>query len=64
MREIKCRSNLCPQGHYHMLDKIAYDLIRQLKNRQITRQVIEAEIEKQSNKEKFREYLNKWLGVT
>lgn len=61
MQEIKHRSNLCELGRYHMLDKIAYDLIQQLKNRQITRKEIEAEIEKQSDKEKFKEYLNKWL---
>lgn len=53
--------NHCPQGRYHMLDKIAYDLILQFKNRQITRQEIEAEIEKQNDKDKFKEYLNKWL---
>lgn len=53
--------NHCPQGRYHMLDKIAYDLIQKLKTRQITRQDIEAEIEKQRDKEKFKEYLNKWL---
>jgi hypothetical protein len=53
--------NHCELGRYHMLERIAYDLILQFKNRQITRQEIEAEIEKQNDKDKFKEYLNKWL---
>ena len=67
MREIKCRSNLCPQGHYHMLDKIAYDYVTALRKRGANVAKIKYELAKlvkkysKIDKEKLRELIQKWL---
>ena len=67
MREIKCRSNLCPQGHYHMLDKIAYDYVTALRKRGANVAKIKYELAEQvkkyseEEKAKLRELIQKWL---
>lgn len=59
--------NHCPLGQYHMLDKIAYDHVRAIKNRgadtaKIKQQLAER-VKKYSEEDKIklRELIQKWL---
>ena len=61
MQEIKRRSNLCPQGHYYMLDKIAYDYVTALRKRGANVAKIKHELAEQVKKYSEEERLNKLL---
>ena len=59
--------NHCPQGHYHMLDKIAYDYVTEIKKpganiAKIKHELVE-QVKKYSEEEKenLRGLIQKWL---
>lgn len=59
--------NHCPQGHHHMLDKMAYDYVTALRKRganvaKIKHELVE-QVKKYSeeDKAKLRELIQKWL---
>ncbi|MFQ0995697.1 hypothetical protein ACGH6Q_11900 [Gilliamella sp. BG2] len=61
------RVNHCPLGRYHMLDKIAYDYVRAIKNRGANTAKIKHEMAErvkkysEEDKAKLRELIQKWL---
>lgn len=61
------RVNHCPLGHYHMLDKIAYDYVTAIRepgaNVAKIKYALAEQVKKYSeeNKEKLRELIQKWL---
>lgn len=58
--------NRCSQGRYHMLDKIAYDYVRDIKNRGANTAKIKQQLAErvknysEENKTKLRELIQKW----
>lgn len=54
--------NKCHAGQNHMLEFRAYSLINQLKERKVSREQIEQEINQLVDDEQqlFRDFLNKW----
>ncbi|MFQ0995636.1 hypothetical protein ACGH6Q_11595 [Gilliamella sp. BG2] len=59
--------NHCPLGRYHMLDKIAYDYVRAIRERgantaKIKQQLVErVKTYSEEDKAKLRELIQKWL---
>ena len=67
MQQIKRRFNHCLLGQHHMLDKIAYDYVRAIRepgaNTAKIKQQLAERVKKYSeeDKEKLRELIQKWL---
>ena len=61
------RVNHCPLGQYHMLDKIAYDYVTEIKTRGANVAKIKYELAEkvkkysEEDKIKLRELIQKWL---
>ena len=61
------RVNHCPLGQCHMLDKIAYDYVTEIRKRGANVAKIKYELAEkvkkfsEKNKEKLRELIQKWL---
>ena len=61
------RVNLCPLGRYHMLDKIAYDYVRAIRERGANTTKIKQQLAErvkkysEADKAKLRELIQKWL---
>jgi len=61
------RVNLCPLGQHHMLDKIAYDYVTEIKTRGANKSKIKYELAERAKKftdeekNKLRELIQKWL---
>jgi len=59
--------NHCPLGQWHMLDKIAYDYVTEIKTRSANVAKIKYELAEKAKKftdeerEKLRELIQKWL---
>ena len=59
--------NLCPLGQHHMLDKIAYDYVTEIKTRGANVAKIKYELAEkvkkysEEDKIKLREFIKKWL---
>ena len=59
--------NLCPLGQHHMLDKIAYDYVTEIKARGANVAKIKYELAERAKKftdeekEILREFIKKWL---
>ncbi|OCG64047.1 hypothetical protein A9G48_04400 [Gilliamella sp. wkB18] len=59
--------NHCPQGRYHMLEKIAYDYVRAINTEGANKSKIKLELSEkvkkysEEDKTKLRELIRKWL---
>lgn len=59
--------NHCPQGLYHMLDKIAYDYVRAIRERGANTAKVKQQLAErvtkysEEDKAKLRELIQKWL---
>lgn len=67
MQQAKRRFNLCPLGQYHILDKIAYDYVTEIRKRGANVAKIKYELAERAKKftdeekEILRELIQKWL---
>ena len=61
------RVNHCPLGQHHMLDKIAYDYVTEIRKHGANKSKIKHELAEkvkkysEEDKEKLRELIQKWL---
>lgn len=64
---MSCRVNHCPLGQGHMLDKIAYDYVTEIRKRGANVAKVKYELAERAKKftdeerEKLRELIQKWL---
>ena len=67
MQQAKRRFNHCPLGQYHMLDKIAYDYVTEIRKRGANVAKVKYELAERvkkftdEEKNKLRELIQKWL---